>query len=381
MTFATASTTDNDVQEHITIPLVQHQPEKNDAFEQTIHAVSRHAARGSKYAVAPEHQIDAGFWLGTFDVGASKNVDLLIDTGSADVAINPDLYQPSPHAQNLHQKGELQYITTNSDGCGVADIKYQTFTDTVCMAGLTSHNQTLAKLIKTKPPNAGTITVFRHGGLVGFGGTKASQTQIGGKPFFQQLCDQGAVKACRFGLAYGTEGRGKQILGGVDKSLFKGDLSFSPINPIFSPVEADGNVVYSNENGSGKIKNQYFIFDSGTANIVGPRVEVRKMFKALGIQIVKQTAEGCASVIYGYYACDSPAKVGFTLGGKPFYIEPSAFQLANNGENNCTATITSLDGDAPYWIVGQSWFQGKYVDFQQPHKIGAAYLKDKTMAN
>ena len=32
-------------------------------------------------------------------------------------------------------------------------------------------------------------------------------------------------------------------------------------------------------------------------------------------------------------------------------------------------------------MIVRQWFQGKYVDFQQPHAISAATLKDKTVAS
>lgn len=376
---ACAAATSRRSQDHITIPLMQHRGENADANAQTLHAYIRHSQPRSSFATAPELQdAGTGFWYGTFSIGSSTNLSLLIDTASSDVAINPGLYKPSSHSENLHQTGHLQYATTQADGCGYADIKYHTYSDTVSLAGLTASNQVFAEVINSTPPNPQTVTVFGHDGLVGFGGTLASQTQLGGTPFLQQLCDEGVVKECRFGLAYGTQGRGKQILGGVDISLFDGKLAFSPINPG-ATVGITGDVVYKNEHGSGKLKSQVLVLDSGTANVVGPASQVRKLFKDLGIQTVKQKNEACSSVVYGHYACDSQAKVGFAVGRQVFNIEPSAFKLADNGGNNCTATITAVD-DFAFWIVGQSWFQGKYVDFQQPNKIGAASLKNKTLA-
>ena len=88
------------------------------------HAAAKHARfpEGShRYAVQHE-TLDAGFWYGTFDVGEAKDLSLLIDTGSSDVAVNPDLYKPSPHSENLHEKGQLSYATAQENGCGKSHV-------------------------------------------------------------------------------------------------------------------------------------------------------------------------------------------------------------------------------------------------------------------
>lgn len=308
------------------------------------------------FRVIRTNNSSGGFWYGTFSIGESKDLSLLIDTGSNDVAVNPGLYKPSSQSENLHQKGELQYATAQSNGCGFADIHYHTYADTVSMVGLTAQNQTFAKVKKTPPPNPQTISVFPHQGLVGFGGVRANETQLGGTPFFQQLCDQGIVDECRFGLAYGTGSQGKQILGGVDHALFNGNLHESPIDTSTgTTVAIVGDLVYETPKGkTQRLKDQSILFDSGTANIVGTGSKVQQLFEDLGIQAVNQTSKACKNVLYGYYSCDSPAKVGFTVGGETFYVEPSAFKLADNGDNNCTATITAVNEDFPFWIVGQS---------------------------
>ncbi|KAK5717852.1 hypothetical protein LTR15_008693 [Elasticomyces elasticus] len=261
------------------------------------------------------------------------------------------------------------------NGCGVAEIAYSTYADTVSVAGLTAHNQTLGAVTKTTPPNNGTITLFPHDGIVGFSGVAPGDTQLGGVPFFQNLCNQGEVKECRFGLVFRTDGSGLQILGGLDAWLLGDTLEYTPANPsrefsFTGNITIDGRVVSSN---------QHIIPDSGTANIVAPKSELRKLFAALGMQAVEQNLPGCTSVLFGYYPCDAPPGVGLTFGDDSpwFDIEPSAFQQADNGNNNCTAIITGIDfGREPVWIFEQAWFQGKYVDFDQSgKKLGVARLR------
>jgi hypothetical protein len=114
-------------------------------------------------------------------------------------------------------------------------------------------------VIPTTPPNNGTITEFPHDGLVGFGGTFANETQLGGVPFFQTLCNQGVVDQCRYGIAFGTNGTGVQVLGGVDKHLVEGD--FVDVDASDTPT---GSVVAG---GKKVLTDQLLVFDSGTANV------------------------------------------------------------------------------------------------------------------
>jgi cathepsin D len=114
-------------------------------------------------------------------------------------------------------------------------------------------------VVSTPPPNNGTITEFPHQGLVGFGGTAADQTQLGGTPFFQNLCDQKVVDQCRYGLAFGTNGTGVQVLGGVDEHLVSGSFVYSDVSSnLLGSVVADGKTI---------LTDQIIILDSGTANV------------------------------------------------------------------------------------------------------------------
>jgi hypothetical protein len=61
---------------------------------------------------------DAGFWFADFTVGASRNLSLLVDTGSADVGLNTGKYKPSGQGIDLNTTGQDSYGTTQSNGCG-----------------------------------------------------------------------------------------------------------------------------------------------------------------------------------------------------------------------------------------------------------------------
>lgn len=209
--------------------------------------------------------LDGGFWFGSFDVGESKNLSLLIDTGSSDLIVNPGLYKPSSKSVNLNRSTELEYGTAQSNGCGFADIKAAEYTDQVSVAGYTVKNQTFGTVIKTPPPDNSTITQFPGQGIVGLMGVTRSDTVTGGVPFFQHLCNRNIVPECRFGLALGTNGKGKQVVGGFDSSLFHGTPVTTPLYHRFEWV-IDGGLDPALGVKQTQLQ-QHILLDVGTSNV------------------------------------------------------------------------------------------------------------------
>jgi hypothetical protein len=100
-----------------------------------------------------------------------------------------------------------------------------------------------------------------HDGIAGFSGQIVpgfNQT-----PFFHTLCNEGHVAECRFGFALESNATGKQILGGVDRSLFQGELSVTPIIQewfLLGDIAVNDKIL---------LQDALIELDSGTANIIG----------------------------------------------------------------------------------------------------------------
>ena len=114
---------------------------------------------------------------------------------------------------------------------------------------------------------------------------------------------------------------------------------------------------------------------------------VKRLFDLNNIQTVVRDEPGCFSpkVLFGYYPCDAPPKIGFTIGTEVFNIEGTSFKLKDNGNNNCTSTLVGVEGKAfagsDGWLIGQAWMQGKYFDFDLGgNSVAAAELRDKSVA-
>ena len=126
---------------HLPIPLKQHRGE---------HATGNSIRKRSSshpFPTAPETLGPVGFWYGLFDVGTSKNLRLVIDTGSSYVQVDPNLYKPGPDGTKLKQRPasqELVYGTAQPNGCGSLNVTFERWQDTMTFQGLTAKWQHVA---------------------------------------------------------------------------------------------------------------------------------------------------------------------------------------------------------------------------------------------
>ncbi|MCJ1353997.1 MAG: hypothetical protein MMC33_003984 [Icmadophila ericetorum] len=328
-------------------------------------------------------------WFAPFRVGNS-NLNLSIDTGSADVAINTGRYSPSYNSLKLNQTAELRY-GFNKDSPENSDIQVMLYADDVNFGGMTAKNLTIGDQY------TGAIQVPGDG-IVGFGGGTATNSTS----FFERLCEQGSVQECRFGLALWDNDSGSQHLGGVDHSKFSGQLSVAAVTPIFtsfrwavhSDIVIDGKVFFSNVRVS---------LDSGTTYIYGPIDQVIAIFEEIGIMPVWQdpSLESGGATVTGYYPCDLDPQFGFRFPSQAdvdislldsnspvstesenFYLMQDAFRGDFTKPNNCTSVVLGTNLTDGVWLVGQAFFLGKYVDHNFAAKtMGFANLRPDLRVN
>ncbi|KAF3056820.1 aspartic peptidase domain-containing protein [Trichoderma sp. SZMC 28012] len=288
---------------------------------------------------------DQGFWFSNFTIGGSSNLEILIDTGSADAILNPGIYKPGSSSVNTKKTFRISYATTNPDGSGTLSASGQVYRDVITQHGanLTVPQQYLGAITSPKSP-----PTFPHDGLIGYAGIDSSA--LGQTPFFQSLCDQGTLSSCRFGLALNADETGTLYYGSVATDTFSGSLTSVSASDEWI-VTGDVTV-----NGATVQRSASIITDSGTTVIFGPTSQVKTLFQKAGIQAVTNS-----NGITGYYACDAPPTIGLAFGGNNFNILPEALAFSQNG-NNCTASIHGTSEFGSQWLVGQAFFQGKYID-------------------
>ena len=247
----------------IRIPLQQNEGEVNP-FQHAAYAISKYGIRASSSSPLPvePETLDGGFWYGLFEVGDAKNLSLIIDTASSAVGINPMRYKPSPASKNLHMSGLYRYLTTMEDGCGESNFSYNVFSDQASNGDFNVKQQHFYSIEKKPQTTPGIITKLPHDGVIGFAGNTTTGPGIIGLPWFAQLCSEGEVDECRFGLAYGTQGKGEQVFGGIETDLFEGELSRAPVSGHQWYLQ--GSVI---SNGEALFKNKTIVLDSGTAGV------------------------------------------------------------------------------------------------------------------
>ncbi|QPH02360.1 hypothetical protein C2857_006569 [Epichloe festucae Fl1] len=270
---------------------------------------------------------------------------MLIDTGSSDAILNPGVYRPSSSSQDTGRPFEISYATTNPDGSGRLTASGQVYRDVISQHGadLAVNQQALGDIRKpTTPPT------FPRDGLIGYAGRR--RNALGASSFIRSLCDQGSLSSCRFGLALKTDWTGELYYGTVPADLFAGSLATVPIQgewAVFGALTLNGKTIWAD------VK---LITDSGTAVIFGPTEQVSHLFQKAGIEAAR-----AQNGITGYYRCSAPPKIGFSLGGRNFNVLPEALAFAKEGDN-CTASVRGSDAFGNNWLVGQPFFQGRYID-------------------
>ena len=107
---------------------------------------------------------------------------------------------------------------------------------------------------------------------------------------------------------------------------------------------------------------------------------VEDIFKQHDITVAKDNDQSCGLMIYGYYDCETHPTIGFnisTYSGPVMNLE--RVEMTKNGKGNCTSRLVGRDiyPEGPnFWVLGQAWLEGKYVDFDGAEgTICAAYLK------
>ncbi|CAI6338676.1 unnamed protein product [Periconia digitata] len=311
---------------------------------------------------------DNFFWFGNYSVGNADNLELLIDTGSSDIFINPGEYVPSSNSKDLEENFTATFSTAKSDGTGFVSLDGKNFEDSVTLSGsnFTVTNQYIG-IIST------TTEGIPRAGLIGFAGENSS---FSGQPgWFENLCTNKAFDECRYGLAFNTNHTGVQYLGGVEDTAFTGDLVTTPIE---SQWVTWGDVAVNGEITS---RDTRMLTDMGTAVIWGPSDVVQDMYERAGIEwdTIPPTDTFPGTIIQGSYPCSSPPTFGFgfpstqnitdaildpgstvSRKGSIFNVTPEAL-VASEADGICKSILKGVT-NMNIWIVGQPFYQGRYID-------------------
>ncbi|TNY22098.1 acid protease, partial [Rhodotorula diobovata] len=293
--------------------------------------------------------LDGNLWAGKASIGSPpQEFTIDFDTGSADfwvpgkgvTGFSTFDATASSTAKNTSDRFSISY----GDGSTVSGPVY---TDTVTVAGLSAENQHFSP-VTDMGTDFGDTTVD---GLMGLAFPTISN--LGEKPFFQTLWDEGKVDENLFSFVLGDADDGELFLGGLDQSKFTGQLAYTPVTQAgYWQVEGKARA-----NGIA-LATEQMIIDTGTTLILGPPASVAKFFKKV---------RGARAWKNGYwsYPCSMNFKAEFEFGGARFAI-PSKYLnlgLTELGSNYCVASIVGQDVGVEAWIVGDAFLRNVYTVF------------------
>jgi cathepsin D len=280
------------------------------------------------------------------------------DTGSA------NLWVPSSKcgSDNIACKSHNQYVENNSktyleDGrrfnieYGSGSMEGFVSMDSVTVGGITVDNATFVEATEEPGPD---FVFAEFDGILGLGWPKLSIMNMQ-----RQLLDGifSQTKKGRFSFWFGQESKTKLggvfMIGGIDKSLYTGNISWIQITDrMYWQFELE-----STQIGDAKSGKSMAIADTGTSMIYGPMEQVDEI-----VQGFKDAPCMKGPNVYGEYVCPC-AKVKdfepitFTMGGKSFDIEAKDYFLKIE-DNQCMFGVMAAPMD--FWILGDV-FLAQYV--------------------
>ncbi|GJN89745.1 hypothetical protein Rhopal_002734-T1 [Rhodotorula paludigena] len=316
----------------------------------------------SKRQSAPlTNYLDGNIWGGPITIGTPPQEFIIdFDTGSADLWVpgtgvsgfdsyNPDL---SSTAQNTSDS----FYITYGDGTGVTGPVY---TDTVTVAGISAEQQHFA---------ATKVGIdFSDTGISGIAGMAfEALSNIGERPFFQTMFEEGKVKENLFSFTLGDAADGELFLGGIDSSKISGGITYTPVVhqgywQVLGTPYADGVAAGGEQN---------MVIDTGTTLVIAPRKAAAQFFAK--VPGARRWRSG-----YYMYPCDQSWTAELEFGGVKFPI-PSEYLnlgLTSLGSPYCVASIVGQDIGIDAWVVGDAFLRGVYTVFNAgTRSVGFANL-------
>ncbi|XP_016964058.1 lysosomal aspartic protease [Drosophila biarmipes] len=307
--------------------------------------------------------------------------NLLFDTGSANLWVPSVKCLATNEACQDHNKynssASSSYV---ADGRGFS-LQYGTgslsgflSTDIVDIDGLVIRNQTFAEAV-AEPGTTFVNVIFD--GIIGMAFTALS---AGLTTPFENIIQQGLVKRPVFSVYLRREGTsefgGEVIWGGVDRSIYRGCISYVPVSmPAYWQFTAN----------SVKIQDTLLcngcqaIADTGTSLIAVPL----RAYNAIN-KILNATDSGEGEAFVDCSSLCSLPNVHLNIGGATYTLTPKDYISKvqdNNNQTLCLSGFTYLQGTL-LWILGDIFLGKVYTVFDVGNeRIGFARLRKNSTSS
>lgn len=182
--------------------------------------------------------------------------------------------------------------------------------------------------------------------------------------------------------AQSLEPGGTFTMGAVNTSLYTGDIDYNDI--------PDGDATYwlqtisaiTSQGGSISVASgtdALAAIDTGTTLIGGPSDAIAAIYANIpNSQAGTGNLEG-----YYIYPCSTTVNVTMSFGGQSWPISNADFQAEQLNDETCMGAFFSLStgGNAPAWIVGDTFLKNVYSVFRyNPASVGFAQLSETALA-
>ncbi|CAH2221088.1 gastricsin-like [Pelobates cultripes] len=308
------------------------------------------------FAVAYEPMYMDACYYGQISVGTpAQNFMVLFDTGSSNLWV-ASTYCQSQACQNhpLFNPSQSSTYTTNNQEFsmqyGSGSLTGVFGYDTVTVQGLTITNQEIGLSINEPGTN------FVYAGFEGIFGMAYPALSAGGATTAMQgMLQQNLLTNPLFSVYLGSQS-GEVIFGGVDSSLYTGQIYWAPVTQeLYWQIAIDAFSVNGQATGWCSQGCQAMV-DTGTSLLTVPQQFMGTLLQYLGAE---ETQDGflvnCNSV-------QNLPTISFTINGVQFPIPPSAYILQNNGYCSVGVEVTYLPSQngQPFWILGDVFLREYY---------------------
>ncbi|NP_001166470.1 gastricsin preproprotein [Cavia porcellus] len=308
----------------------------------------------------PMSYMDAAYF-GQISLGTPpQSFQVLFDTGSS------NLWVPSVYCSSLACTTHTRFNPRDSSTYVATDQSFSLEYGTGSLTGVFGYDTMTIQdiqvpkqefgLSETEPGSDFVYAEFD--GILGLGYPGLSEG--GATTAMQGLLREGALSQSLFSVYLGSQqgsDEGQLILGGVDESLYTGDIYWTPVTQeLYWQIGIEGFLIDGSASGWCS-RGCQGIVDTGTSLLTVPSDYLSTLVQAIGAEENE----------YGEYfvSCSSIQDLPtltFVISGVEFPLSPSAYILS--GENYCMvgleSTYVSPGGGEPVWILGDVFLRSYY---------------------
>ncbi|XP_077155644.1 gastricsin-like [Ranitomeya variabilis] len=322
------------------------------------------------FAVAYEPMYMDTYYYGQISIGTPpQNFLVLFDTGSSNLWVpsascqseacgNHNVFNPSQ--SSTYTSNGQQFTMSYGSGSVSGVFGY----DTVSVQGLTITNQEFGL---TYSESGSSFYYSKFDGI--FGMAYPAMSAGGATTAMQGMLQQNLLNYPIFSV-YMSSQSGEVIFGGVDNSLYSGQILWAPVTQqVYWQIGIDEFAV--NGQATGWCSNGcQAIVDTGTSPLTIPQEYMGTLLQDLGAQQGQngQFLVDCNNV-------QNLPSISFTINGNQFSIPPSGYISENNGY--CTVafeeTYLPSQNGQPLWILGDVFLRQYYSVYDMSNnRVGFA---------